>query len=188
MHTLLRRLKTDHRNLTRLLQVLERQLDDFHAGEEHDLDLMCELVEYLESYEDQMHHPTEDLVFARLKALTDEKRVAVETLEDQHRQLSDMSKKFRRSLEAIMHEGVVLRQEVESQGRAMIKVLRQHMDLEEGEVFPLAEERLSPQDWAAVADQAPNLTDPVFGDPDPARFRSLFRHLSQELGLSGGVA
>ncbi len=183
MHSLLRQLRSDHKNLGRLLDVLERQLDDFHEGREHDLDLMCELVEYVESYEDQVHHPTEDLMFARLKELTDEKRVAVETLEDQHLILSDMSKKLCDALESIMHGGVVLRHDVESQGRAMVKTLRQHIDLEEGEVFTLAETTLSDADWDAVAEKAPKFNDPVFGNPDPARFRTLFMHLATELGI-----
>ena len=178
MHALLQQLNRDHHNLSVLLEVLERQLDDFHQGEEHDLDLMCELVDYIESYEDQVHHPTEDLIYERLKALTDDKRVAVETLEDQHRILADMTNKFQKSLDAIVHGGVVLRQEVEAQGRAMIKTVRQHMDLEEQEVFPLAATELGAEDWAEVEERAPKYNDPVFGDPDPARFRTLFAHLT----------
>ncbi len=184
MHALLKRLKNDHKNLVKLLQVLEKQLDDFHEGREHDIDLMCELVEYIESYADQIHHPTEDLVFIRLKELTDEQRVAVETLEDQHHILHDMSKGFAQALEAIMHGDVILRQELESKGRAMLKTLRQHMNLEENDIFVLADATLSDEDWDWAAEQAPKLNDPVFGDPDPARFRTLFQHLTEELGLT----
>jgi len=183
MHPLLQKLTRDHQNLSRLLPVLERQLDDFHQGSEHDLDLMHELVDYLQSYEDQVHHPTEDLVYERLKALTDDKRVAVETLEEQHGILADMSGKLLHSLDAIMHEGVVLRHEVEAQGRALVKMLRQHMVLEEEEVFPLCDAWLEEADWAAVEEKAPKYHDPVFGDPDPARFRTLFAHLTEELDL-----
>lgn len=185
MHPLLQQLTRDHDNLSRLLVVLEKQLDDFHQGLERNLDLMYELVEYVESYEDQVHHPTEDLIYERLKALTDDKRVAVETLEEQHRILAAMSGKFRHSLDAIMHEGVVLRHEVEAQGRALVKTLRQHMDLEEGEVFALADATLADADWTAVEEQAPKYNDPVFGDPDPARFRNVFAHLTEELDLPG---
>jgi hemerythrin-like domain-containing protein len=183
MHPMLGQLHRDHKNLERLLGVLERQLDDFHEGEDRELDLMCELIEYLESYEDQVHHPTEDLIFERLQGRTGEKRVAVETLVEQHVLLADMTKKFRQSLEGIMHGGVVLRHTVESQGRAMVKLLRRHMALEEDEVFALADATLGEADWAAVAAKAPKFNDPVFGDPDPGRFRNLFMHLSGELGL-----
>ena len=188
MHPLLRQLHRDHKNLERLLEVLTRQLDEFHEGRERDLDLMCELIEYVESYEDQIHHPTEDLIFHRLKARTDEKRVAVETLEEQHRLLAGMTKQFRDSLEAIMHGGVVLRHAVESQGRAMVKLLRQHMSLEESEVFVLADASLGEADWSVVEEKAPKFNDPVFGDPDPARFRNLFMHLTSEPEPDPGTA
>jgi hemerythrin-like domain-containing protein len=185
MHALLQQLTRDHANLTRLMQVLDRQLDDFHAGEEHDIDLMCELVQYVESYEDQVHHPTEDLVFERLKGVTTEKRTAIETLEEQHRILTGMTRQFRDALEAIVHGDVMLRHDVEARGRAMLKMLRQHMALEEEEVFVLADRTLSDTDWDAVREQAPKFNDPVFGDPDPARFRTIFMHLAQELELGG---
>lgn len=183
MHKLLLQLNLDHRNLARLLEVLEKQLDDFHAGQEHDIDLMCELVEYINCYEDQVHHPTEDLLFVRFKARTQEKRVAVETLEEQHVLLAEMTRQFRASLQGMMYGEVLLRHEVEAQGRAMLKVLRQHMDLEEGEVFPLIDERLLEEDWIAVEKAAPRFNDPLFGALDLARFRNLYKHLSEELGL-----
>ena len=183
MHQVLQQLTRDHANLERLMGVLEKQLDDFHVGEEHDIDLMCELVEYVESYEDQVHHPTEDLVFERIEAVTGEKHVAVETLLEQHRILADMTKQFRDALEAIMHGDVMLRHDVEARGRAMLKMLRQHMVLEEDDVFRLADRVLTDADWDLVKKRAPKFNDPVFGDPDPARFRTLFQHLSEELGL-----
>jgi hemerythrin-like domain-containing protein len=187
MHELLHQLSRDHANLARLLQVLERQLDDFHAGHEHDLDLLCELVEYLSSYEDQIHHPTEELVFARLGELAGDRQALLDTLAEQHRSLAAMTKKFRDSLEAIMHEGVVLRQAVEDQGRAMVGLLREHMALEDREALPLAGRLLQAADWAWVLERAPKYNDPVFGNPDPARFRTLFQHLAEELGLARPV-
>jgi len=96
-----------------------------------------------------------------------------------------MTRKFRASLEGMMHGEVLLRHEVEAQGRAMIKMLRRHMELEESEVFPLADRQLIADDWRAVADDAPKYNDPLFGDPDPARFRTLYQHLVGELDLGG---
>ena len=59
------------------------------------------------------------------------------------------------------------------------------MDLEEEEVFALADAKLGDADWAAVEERAPKYNDPVFGDPDPARFRTLFAHLTEELDFPG---
>jgi hemerythrin-like domain-containing protein len=84
----------------------------------------------------------------------------------------------------MLYGEVLLRREVEAQGRAMVKVLRQHMELEEGEVFPLIDSRLQEEDWAFVEERAVKIRDPLFVEPDRARFINVFKHLSTELGLS----
>jgi hemerythrin-like domain-containing protein len=184
MHRLLRRLKLDHKNLVLLLAVLQKQLDDFHDGSEHDTDLTCELVEYLASYEDQVHHPTEELVFARLRELSDEHRAVLDRLQEEHHILIVKNKRFADSLEAIMHGGVLLRADLEAEGRDLLQMLRAHMDLEENTAFTAAVEHLSEEDWDAIEERAPKLNDPVFGKPDPARFQTLFKHLTVELDLN----
>ena len=52
--------------------------------------------------------------------------------------------------------------------------------LEDREAFPIARERLDDADWEAVEALAPKADDPVFGTPDPQRFRSLFKHLAEQ--------
>ena len=59
MHRLLERLSRDHVNLERILDLLSLQLDHFCAGRESNFDLKCELLEYIETYADQGHHPLE---------------------------------------------------------------------------------------------------------------------------------
>jgi hemerythrin-like domain-containing protein len=95
----------------------------------------------------------------------------------QHQKLVELNRRFRRSLEGVVHEEVLLRDEVENQGRELVDTLRRHMELEDSDAFPFVLERLSPDDWEELAETAPDLNDPVFGTPDPARFRSLYQHL-----------
>lgn len=182
MSQLLDRLTKDHRHLTRLLDLLDTLLDHFHAGHEPDYELMCEMLEYLDSYADQVHHPTEEVIFERLLALGQEKRRAIDMLSHQHSLLSQLNKRFRQSLDGIVHGDVLLREEVEQQGRELVSTLRNHADLEEAEVFPFARERLSEDDWRAIEAAVPKIHDPIFGDPDPARFRALFQHLMAQAG------
>jgi hemerythrin-like domain-containing protein len=66
MNRLLNRLAEDHARLARLMTLLEGLLDRFHEGLEPDYELMCELMEYMIDYADQVHHPSEDLIFERL--------------------------------------------------------------------------------------------------------------------------
>jgi hemerythrin-like domain-containing protein len=177
MNRLMERLGLEHRRLARLLDLLDKLLDLFHEGVEPDYELMCEMLEYMESYADQVHHPTEDLIFRRVQELGGVQRPVLDLLMHQHQKLVELNRRFRRSLEGVVHEEVLLRDEVESQGRELVDTLRGHMELEDSDAFPFVLEHLSPDDWEELAEAAPDLNDPVFGTPDPARFRSLYQHL-----------
>jgi hemerythrin-like domain-containing protein len=100
----------------------------------------------------------------------------------QHEALAQLNRRFRESLEGIVHEEVLRRDEVEQQGREVLATLREHMHLEDDEAFPIAAETLSEADWAEIEAEAPTVDDPVFGHADPERFRALYAQLKQELG------
>jgi len=180
MTQLIHRLGLEHKRLARLLALLERLLDRFSEGTEPDFDLMCELLEYMETYADQVHHRTEDLIFERLHAIGVEKEEVLDILGHQHKLIGQINRRFRQSLDGIVHEEVLRRDEVEIQGRELIAVLRQHMDLEEREAFPLALKHLDSTDWTAIEEAAPGVSDPLFVMPDKARFRNLYQELMDQ--------
>jgi hemerythrin-like domain-containing protein len=180
MPQLLDRLHQDHQHLALLLDLLTKLLDLFHEGSEPDYELMCEMLEYMENYADQVHHPSEDLIFERLRTHAGQHHPVLEVLMRQHEVLSELTRYFRQSLEGIVHEEVLRRDEVEAQGRELVETLRNHLDLEESEAFPLAREVLTEEDWQAIEAAASEVTDPVFGDRDPARFRTLYQHLMSQ--------
>jgi len=178
MAELLDRLIRNHRHLFRVLDLLDDLLDQFHAGGEPDYELLCELLEYMEDYADQVHHPSEEDIFDRLRARGNEKYPVLDLLSNQHLQLSQVNKRFRRSLEGIVHEEVLRRDQVEVQGRELVKTLREHLDLEEREAFPLARERLSASDWDELLSAVSGEQDPLFGKAGRKRFQSLLRYLA----------
>ncbi|MCG6860111.1 MAG: hemerythrin domain-containing protein [Chromatiaceae bacterium] len=180
MTELLDRLNREHRALSRVLDLFDDLLDGFHEGREPDYELLCEMLEYMESYSDQVHHPSEEDIFDRLRARTNESYPVLDLLTKQHQLLGQMNKRFRRSLEGIVHEEVLRRDEVEVQGRELVKTLREHLDLEETEAFPLARERLSASDWDELRPEASSMEDPLLGSTQQERFRSLFRHLAEQ--------
>ncbi len=181
MPVLLDRLAEDHRRLAHLLALLEGLLDRFSDGAEPDYELMCELMEYLIDYADQVHHPSEDLIFKRLLAMPGQDHEVLRRLMDQHEVLAQLNRRFKESLEGIVHEEVLPRDEVEIQGRQVLAALRDHMRLEDEEAFPLAAKLLSQSDWVELAAAAPSVRDPVFGQADPERFRTLYGQLQAEM-------
>lgn len=182
MNLLLERLAHDHRRLAQLLSLLEGLLDQFRDGVEPDYELMCELMEYLTDYADQVHHPSEDRIFEHMLAQSGSGHPVFRQLMQQHHALGQLNRRFKETLEGIVHEEVVRRDEVERQGRELIAQLREHMRLEDEQAFPLAESSLSADTWAEILAATPTEQDPVFGQADPERFRALYKQLKLKRG------
>ncbi|EXJ14979.1 hemerythrin domain-containing protein [Imhoffiella purpurea] len=180
MHPIMTRLNQDHARLTRVLDLLQELLDRFHDGVEPDYELMQEMVEYMATYADIVHHPTEDIIFRRVLDKGAGQHDVFDVLIRQHVSLSLVSKRFRKSLEGILNEEVLLREDVEANGRELVATMRAHLQLEETEAFPIALQYLEDEDWAAIEAEAPVAEDPLFGDPDSVRFRALYRSLYEQ--------
>ncbi len=178
MHRLLEKLKRDHRNLERILDLLTLELDRFFAGEASNFDLKIELMEYIETYADQVHHPLENLIYDLALTKGGEQNELLQRLCQQHSQLIQLTRTFRHSLENILQDGMMARAELEVQGREYIALQHQHIDLEENEAFPYLEQALSDADWAQISDQQRGYDDPVFETPDQVRFHTLVEYLA----------
>lgn len=180
MPPIMTRLALDHARLTKLLDLLADLLDRFHEGNEPDFELMNEMIEYMQKYADVIHHPTEDLIFRRVLEQGGVQHDVFSVLMRQHSAVTQVSQRFRESLESILKEEVQLREDVEANGRELVATMRAHLALEDAEAFPIALGRLEAEDWEAVAAAAPNAEDPVFGSPDPVRFKALYRYLYEQ--------
>jgi len=60
------RLRQEHANFRKLLDLLEEQLDLFHRGESPSYQLMTDILHYMINYPDHFHHSREDAIFACL--------------------------------------------------------------------------------------------------------------------------
>ena len=177
MHKQLEQLSRDHRNLEKILAMLTQQLDDFFAGRESDFDLKIELMEYLEAFADQGHHPLENLIYGIAQKRIKGHDELFARLARQHSNLAQLTRTFRHSLEGILREAVMSRAELETQGREYIALQHLHLALEEREVFPLLEAELTETDWAEISANLPKHDDPVFESPDQIRFQTLVNYL-----------
>ena len=61
-------LQLDHRNMTRLLDVLRKELDAYRSGRTPDFDLLNSIMDYTLNYPDLCHHPKENLIYERMAA------------------------------------------------------------------------------------------------------------------------
>ena len=181
MSQLLEKLHRDHLNLARLLDLLSGQLDALFAGHESDFDLKIEMLDYIEHYAEQNHHPTEEMIsrFAFATSGMREHQALLERISREHEGLLGLARHFRETLEGIMQGEVLRRDEVEIRGREFIALQRQHIDVEEHELFPLLEKAITEADWKKLEEEIPQMDDPVFHRQDYNRFSSLIDYLAQ---------
>ena len=57
----------EHRNIEKLLLVLEQELEVFDRSEAPDYEILQAVIEYFQDYPESCHHPKEDMVFEKLK-------------------------------------------------------------------------------------------------------------------------
>lgn len=170
----------EHVNFGRLLDLLEKQVAVFHAGERPDYELMLDIMSYLRYYPDRFHHPREDAAFARLIERDPGLRAQVARLKQEHRVLATAGETLLERLNEALDEQVVTREAIEAAAATYLVYYRAHVAAEETEILPRAATLLAPEDWAAVAAAAPGGRDPLFGEEAEERYRELRRHIALE--------
>ncbi len=61
-------LRQEHRNMEKLLLVLEQELSVFDWAERPDYEVVWKIISYFKVYPDAYHHPQEDLIFKKVEA------------------------------------------------------------------------------------------------------------------------
>ncbi len=180
MAHIIQQLQQDHLNVARLLDLLEAQTETLHDGETPDCLMMFDVMCYMRHYPDLFHHPTEDLIFEKLKERDPSACPIVDNLMEEHKALAEKGAQFFEPLQTIVSESMVPRETLESQGRGYIAFLRSHMDKEEDQVFPLASKVLREEDWAEIDTAMASKADPVFGKVVGGKYRALYDFLTQQ--------
>ena len=175
----LKRLNSDHRNITQLLEFLEAQLARVRQLEPADFDLMRDVMRYMAHYPDRVHHPLEDLVIQKLIEHDLSAQKMAENILHEHEDLARKSAAFLEMLTQITEGERVPPEEIEAKGRDYAAFLRAHMEKEDERLFPLAEKTLTAQDWHEIAKGRKRLADPVFGAVVQNQFRQLYERIQQ---------
>lgn len=147
--------RADHVHFNRLLDLLQRQVNAFHAGERPNYELMLGILSYLRDYPDQVHHRLEDVAFERLAKRCPDLKPAIAQLQQEHSVIAQAGEALRARLEEILEGTILKRGEVEVAAATYLVYYGNHIAKEEEDVLPRAAQLLTPQDWEAVAAAQP---------------------------------
>lgn len=173
----------DHVRFARLLDLLEFHIDAFHRGEHPNYELMGDIVYYLRSYADCVHHPREDAAFRRIAQRDGKLELVVARLLQEHRVISVIGDDLVRHLEAASGDSIVPRAELEAAAAAYLVYYRNHLNREEQEILPRAAQILTPGDWSEVSAAVAGADDPLFGECAELRFQELRRQIDREAAV-----
>jgi hemerythrin-like domain-containing protein len=163
----------DHRNLAKLLKVLERQLEVFEDSGEPDYDVIRAVLDYCTTYPDVCHHPKEDLVLDALSARDPAAADRVGDLHQDHEELAALTTRFLAQVHRVMAGAELPRDWFGTMARDFLESYWNHMAMEEEVFFPLAEETLAQEDWAGIDAKVNDRDDPLFGAKVQQRFQEL---------------
>lgn len=176
------KLRKEHINFKKMLNLLEEQLDLLHEGEEPDYEIMTDILCYMTEYSDVAHHPKEEAIFSLLVKLNSTAKRDVAEITRQHHTIGEAGSNFHEKLENIVNgESEIMQlEEIETPGRMYVTILRAHIEKEEKGLFVMAEELFNDDDWRKVkSDTHIAISDPIFGKNVEQRFSFLCDQLSR---------
>jgi hemerythrin-like domain-containing protein len=170
-------LRQEHRNIEKLLEVLETELEIFDRGNRPDYEVVLAVIEYFKTYPDSCHHPKEDIIFEKLKARDQAGATAVGDLQADHQEGAKRLGRVAHAVERVLNDAILPRQAVDDIVRDFIDRERRHMAMEERVVFPAALRALHPEDWADIALKVADR----YGPPSAPDFEELFSTLRRNI-------
>lgn len=177
MHPQLLELHQDHINLAKILHLMEKHLDDVRVGENVDLDMLSEIVDYVQSYPDRFHHQHENIIFSVYLENPDREKFLFQRLIEEHVLLVGKTLDLREHIEEWRQDCPVLRETIVSKMADYLNLQWEHLNLEEASVFDLLDRELTSNEWERIAASRAPASDPLFGEQMKQRFVNIFEQL-----------
>ena len=171
---------TEHVYFYQLLGLLHKQIDLFHSGGQPNYELMQDIISYLRDYSDRVHHPREDVAFARLALRCPDLKLVLGRLEQEHRVIAQAGEALGGLIQAVIGGAVIRRAELEMAAATYLVYYGNHIAKEEEDVLARAAKELTAEDWEAVRNAVPVIRDPLFGRDADERYRELRRQIALE--------
>lgn len=180
MNKLMGKLHQDHHSLRKILALLKHKLQRLESGIPLNYSLIEDAINYIESYAGSYHHPTEDIICQYVIAHGMDDRGHCAAIIEEHKKFAELTQALKASLQAILMDIIVPREEFTGHLRDYIQAELSHLDKEDNLIFPLLDKLLSEKDWLQITLNRPvPIEDPLFGEQVQAEFQELYQRLTE---------
>ena len=123
-------LRQEHRNLEKLLRVMEQELRVFDRGESPDYEVFGAIIEFFKKYPDSCHHPKEDIIYEKFKARAPDRAASISDLQAEHREGAVRLRRVAQAIENVLDDQEVLREDVD-------RIVRDFIEARTAEMFAI---------------------------------------------------
>ena len=158
-------LKSEHRSISAVLHGLKELARMAQSATVRpDFRVLRSMIRYIDEYPERLHHPKEDrFLFARLLMRAPEAKPLVDELQAEHQEGARLVRELERALMLFEEGWPAGGREFERAVEAYAEFHWQHMRKEEQQVLPLAERKLTADDWRMIDDAFAANRDPISG-------------------------
>ncbi len=174
-------LHRDHINMSKLLTLIERNIEQIKQGHSADLKLMAEAIEYIGHYADLYHHPLEDVLYDYFKDKSAELTLLINRCEKEHQDLKVCTEQVLSPISVSLLDGMLPMAKIIENLEAFLEQEKQHINFEEGQIFPKIEALANAQDWEKLAKESWLKTDAMFQKFDSNHYAELYADLEEAI-------
>ncbi|MDZ7643577.1 MAG: hemerythrin domain-containing protein [Woeseiaceae bacterium] len=182
---IVRELREDHRNMSLLLDLIEREADRLFDGRDADYELLHDIMRYMTVYPDAVHHPKEDRLYGEMRDVRPDLTSGFQRISLDHRKISEMGVQIRNDLASIEAGSMISRKSVVAEALRYVNALRSHMQWEELDLFKRCLAMAEEGHEFLEAGESGLAGDPLFGPATEAQFAGLLRRI-RELAADTG--
>ncbi len=181
MAQMISELHQDHQHISALLTILKNKLALLELGDRPNFNLMAEVVDYLIDYADDYHHCKENIIYNYLQLHYPRHSHLFDQQKKEHEQLRELTLKLRASVDQALLDMPLPMEEFTHQLRSFIDAQCQHLNTEEGKIFPLVEQHLTADDWKQLQASVPARENPLQTSEREQRYKNLYEALIDDL-------
>jgi hemerythrin-like domain-containing protein len=189
MIEILRKLRAEHDDLAKVLDVLEQEAESYRQRGQLNRDIVDDVLDYCRGYAALCHHPKEDLIYRKLRLAAEPAAInAIGDLLAEHEALSALTDDLEAAVDNLLPDAGEDHARFVRVAQAFLEQHRHHMKAEDDELFPLAVQCLSDEDWAEIDRGAAALEASHPGSAIDERFTALSRLIVAHEGLHRRLA
>lgn len=147
---LIKSLENEHSRMTKLLCLLEREIDSFRAGNVIDYMLISSILDYLSGVGQYKLNLAEEEIFTLLVARDPDCTDVIGDICLEHEKLSFLCRTLSDAIRNIQDDNELPRMWLVSVAREFCLVMRRHLEVEDTIFLPLAKRKLSNEDWENI--------------------------------------